>query len=149
MYEKSRGHRPWWCGQPLLDWVGYLLIAWDQALHWGKKEKKICERSKVRCSLGRGKGRTHFLPFSPAAEPVPGYLRMDLHDGVTSWFSFRCHNYYLYVYNAWPCKSVVLFMVFSVFTVTPSKIKMQTIQYRRSRIWEMKEDQYTNILAKN
>ena len=29
---------------------------------------------------------------------------------------------------------------FSVFTVAPSKIKMQTIQYRKSRIWEMKED---------
>ena len=29
---------------------------------------------------------------------------------------------------------------FSVFTVMPSKIKLQTIQYRNSRIWEMKED---------
>ena len=29
---------------------------------------------------------------------------------------------------------------FSVFTVTPSKVKMQTIQYRKSRILEMKED---------
>ena len=48
-----------------------------------------------------------------------------------------------------PCKSVVLFMVCSVFTVTPSKIKMQTIQYRKSRIWEMKEDQYANSLAKS
>ena len=29
---------------------------------------------------------------------------------------------------------------FSVFIATPSTIKMQTIQYRISRIWEMKED---------
>jgi len=28
---------------------------------------------------------------------------------------------------------------FSVITVMPSKIKMQTIQYRKSRIWEIKE----------
>ena len=26
---------------------------------------------------------------------------------------------------------------------------MQTIQYRKSRIWEMKEDEYTKSLAKN
>ena len=26
---------------------------------------------------------------------------------------------------------------------------MQTIQYRQSRIWEMKEDKYTKSLAKN
>ena len=31
---------------------------------------------------------------------------------------------------------------FSVCTVKPWKIKMQTIQYRKSRIWEMKEDKY-------
>ena len=48
-----------------------------------------------------------------------------------------------------PCKSVVLFMVCSVFTVTPSKMKMQTSQYRKPRICEMKEDQYANSLAKN
>ena len=30
-----------------------------------------------------------------------------------------------------------------------SKIKMQTIQYRKSRISEMKEDEYTKSLAKN
>ena len=29
-------------------------------------------------------------------------------------------------------------IVFSVFTVTPSKIEMQTSQYRKSRIWEIK-----------
>ena len=39
--------------------------------------------------------------------------------------------------------------VFSVFTVTPWKIKMQTIQYRKSRIWEMKEDKYSKSHAKN
>ena len=38
---------------------------------------------------------------------------------------------------------------FSVFTVTRSKIKMQTIQYRKSRIWEMKEYKYTKSHAKN
>ena len=31
----------------------------------------------------------------------------------------------------------------------PSKIKMQTSQYRKSRIWEMKGDKYTKSLAKN
>ena len=39
--------------------------------------------------------------------------------------------------------------LFSVCTVTQWKIKMQTIQYRTSRIWEMKEDKYTKRLAKN
>ena len=29
------------------------------------------------------------------------------------------------------------------------KIKMPTIQYRRTRIWEMKKDKYTKTLAKN
>ena len=33
-----------------------------------------------------------------------------------------------------------------VFTVTPSKILMETF---KSRIWEMKEDNYTKSLAKN
>ena len=31
----------------------------------------------------------------------------------------------------------------------PSKIEMQTSQYRKSRIWEMEEDKYTKNLAKN
>ena len=39
--------------------------------------------------------------------------------------------------------------LFCVIIVTPSKIKMQTSQYRKSRIWEMKEDKYTKSLAKN
>ena len=30
--------------------------------------------------------------------------------------------------------------IFSVFTVTQSKIKLQTIRYRKSRILEIKED---------
>ena len=30
-------------------------------------------------------------------------------------------------------------ILFSVFTVTPSKIRMQTIQCRMSRIWEIKK----------
>ena len=41
------------------------------------------------------------------------------------------------------------FKKFSVFTVTPSQIKLQTIQKRKSLIWEMKEDKYTKSLAKN
>ena len=39
--------------------------------------------------------------------------------------------------------------LFYVFTVMPSKIKMQTSQYRKSTICEMKEDKYTKSLAKN
>ena len=39
--------------------------------------------------------------------------------------------------------------LFYVFTVMPSGMKMQTSQYRKSRIWEMKEDKYTKRLAKN
>ena len=42
-----------------------------------------------------------------------------------------------------------LLHVFFVFTVTPSEIKMQTIQCRKSGIGEMKEDKYTKSLAKN
>ena len=38
---------------------------------------------------------------------------------------------------------------FLACTVTQWKIKMQTIQYRRTRIWEMKKDKYTKTLAKN
>ena len=34
--------------------------------------------------------------------------------------------------------------VFCIFTVMLSKMKMQTSQYRKSRIWEMKEDKYTS-----
>ena len=40
--------------------------------------------------------------------------------------------------------------IFSACTVTQRKIKMQTgIQYRRTRIREMKKDKYTKTLAKN
>ena len=35
------------------------------------------------------------------------------------------------------------------FFVMPSKIKMQTSQYRKFRIWEMQEDKCTKSLAKN
>ena len=46
--------------------------------------------------------------------------------------------------------SIVLpLCLFSACTVTQRKIKMQTIQYRRTRIWEMKKDIYTKTLAKN
>ena len=37
----------------------------------------------------------------------------------------------------------------SVFTVTPSKIKMQTIKNSKSRIWDIKEDKYAKSFAKN
>ena len=37
----------------------------------------------------------------------------------------------------------------SRFALSRNKKKMQTIQYRRSRIWEIKEDKYTKSLAKN
>ena len=40
------------------------------------------------------------------------------------------------------CKQWICWQ-FCVFTVMPSKIKIQTSQYRKSRIWEMKEDKYT------
>ena len=39
--------------------------------------------------------------------------------------------------------------LFSACTVMQWKIKMKTIQYRRTRIWEMKKDKYTKALAKN
>ena len=39
--------------------------------------------------------------------------------------------------------------LFSVFTITQSKIEIETIQYRKSRIWEMKEDKYAKGLAKD
>ena len=39
--------------------------------------------------------------------------------------------------------------LFSVFTVTPSKLKMQTIKNTKFKIWEIKEDKYTKSLAKN
>ena len=38
---------------------------------------------------------------------------------------------------------------FSACTVKQWKIKMQTIQYRRTRIWGMKKGKYTKTLAKN
>ena len=44
---------------------------------------------------------------------------------------------------------VIYIALFSACTVTQWKIKMQTIQYRRTRIWEMKRDKYTKTLAKN
>ena len=41
------------------------------------------------------------------------------------------------------------YFLFSACTVTQWKITMQTIQYRRTRIWEIKKDKYTKTLAKN
>ena len=57
------------------------------------------------------------------------------------WYIFACGIHFF----PW-CKNV---SEFSVFTVAPSKIKVQTIQERKSRIWEMKYDKYTKSLAKN
>ena len=40
------------------------------------------------------------------------------------------------------------FLTNSVFSLSRNQnIKMQTSQYRKSRIWEMKEDKYTKSLA--
>ena len=47
------------------------------------------------------------------------------------------------------CSDVCCRSQFSACTVTQWKRKMQTIQYRRTRIWEMKKDKYTKTLAKN
>ena len=38
---------------------------------------------------------------------------------------------------------------FSVFTFMPSKIEIETIQYRKSRIWEMKGNKYLKGLTKD
>ena len=38
-------------------------LAWDQVAHWGKRRKKIGERSEPRGSLERGKGGGR--PFPP------------------------------------------------------------------------------------
>ena len=61
---------------------GSAVLAWVQAPHWGKKERKIgvgeknetSERNEPRCSLGRGFARRYFsyltpkLPFSTTSE---------------------------------------------------------------------------------
>ena len=47
------------------------------------------------------------------------------------------------------CQINQIISLLVVFTNTPSKIKMETFQYRQSRIWEMKEDKYIKSLAKN
>jgi len=47
-----------------------------------------------------------------------------------------------------PPTNVLLPPVFSVDPVTPSKIKIKTIQCRRFRIWEMKEEKYEKRLDK-
>ena len=48
-----------------------------------------------------------------------------------------------------PCQKFFFFFLLVVFTVTPSKIKMETFRYRKSRNWEMKENKITISLAKN
>ena len=44
---------------------------------------------------------------------------------------------------------VVTLYEFFVLTVTPSKNKNGNHIWRKSRMWEMKEDEYTKSLAKN
>ena len=43
---------------------------------------------------------------------------------------------YLYIKKPYETLSLS-YRQFYVFTVTPSKIELQTIQYRKSRIWKM------------
>ena len=40
------------------------------------------------------------------------------------------------------CPVALTWSAICVFTVTPSKIKMQTSRYTKSLIWEIKEDEY-------
>ena len=40
------------------------------------------------------------------------------------------------------CPVELTWSAICVFTVTPSKIEMQASRYRKSLIWEMKEDEY-------
>ena len=47
-----------------------------------------------------------------------------------------------------PTTTVLLPPVFFVDSVTPSKIKIKTIQCRRFRFWEMKEGKYEKRLDK-
>ena len=58
-------------------------------------------------------------------------------------FFFRCVTFKAAPFQFW------ISGIFCIFTVTPSKIKIQNSQYRIFRIWEMKEDKYTKSLAKN
>ena len=75
--------------------------------------------------------------FWVAYDPYSGYISLGAYESV-----WNCHYY--------PFSPFMIFKkLFSVCTVTQWKIKMQTLQYRTSRIWEMKEDKYTKRLAKN
>ena len=65
------------------------------------------------------------------------------------WAEFRDHQRAFFSHGQSKLSVINEVPIFYVFTVMPSKIKMQTIQYRESRIWEIKEDEYTKNLAKN
>ena len=82
----------------------------------------------------------------PLWRPFPRWFRRGLR--VTFEHNIHMLNWYfpLYINVLWSWDTN---WIFSVCTVTQWKIKMQTIQYRRSRIREMKEDKYTKSLAKN
>ena len=56
---------------------------------------------------------------------------------------FLLKDNYVFTFFSWPI------WLFWACTVTQWKIKMQTTQYRRTRIWEIKKDKYTKTLAKN
>ena len=82
----------------------------------------------------------------PLWRPFPRWFRRGLR--VTFEHNIHMLNWYfpLYINVLWSWDTN---WIFSVCIVTQWKIKMQTIQYRRSRIREMKEDKYTKSLAKN
>ena len=82
----------------------------------------------------------------PLWRPFPRWFRRGLR--VTFEHNIHMLNWYfpLYINLLWSWDTN---WIFSVCIVTQWKIKMQTIQYRRSRIREMKEDKYTKSLAKN
>ena len=73
------------------------------------------------------------------------------------WFTYKTINSMYDLFHSWTARKFFFSKItkpfpqklFCVFTVMPSKIKMQTSQYRKSRIWEMKEDKYAKSLAKN
>ena len=113
----------------------------------------------------RGKGFILSLPsprdsftLSTNREPVH---RVEIATAI-DWTSDWSHNWkncrsrfpvaqpFIQMKKNYCCHSWSVFRsVFPACTVTRWKIKMQTIQYRRTRIWEMKKDKSTKTLAKN
>ena len=91
--------------------------------------------SDAKCHTQR-----HFLAFRE--KRLDSFLT---NHGKEAHFSPHCSNIKA-ITGMWHGRK---FKKFSVFTVTPSQIKLQTIQNRKSQIWEMKKDKYTKSLAKN